>query len=147
MTQVIVNPFLEGSKEVPPEEALKEAKMLLDAANAARSKTSEIKEKAEKARFAKEAALKAEAERLEAEVAATREKLIKTVANIPRADDGSSNRPAPPPLKELDADLAEVLGAGKANASTATYGLVSDFVFAALAITSVFLILQDLSFT
>ena len=118
-------------------------------ASSARSRTSEIKEKAHSARCEKEAALKIEEDRLAAEVEATRVHLVKTVANIPRVSGSSYVRPEPPKIEELDLnpELAEVFGGNKANSPIAVFSLVADFVFAGVAITAALLILQNISST
>ena len=93
-----------------------------------------------------EAALKEEAARLAAEVEAARAQVVKTVASIPKASERSSIRPAAPPIEDLDSDLAEVLGSGNVHSAIGMPSLIADFVCAAVAIASTFLILQEMNF-
>ena len=118
--ETLYNPFLEDSKEVPREEVIAAAKELAKEAATARSRTSEIKEKAYQARSEKEAALKAKADQLAAEVEKARAHLVKTVAGIPKPSDTSYVRPEAPKIEDLDPDLAEVFGSVKASPTMAT---------------------------
>ncbi len=150
MSEMPNNPFLEGSEKIPDEEAQAAAKALAEEAAAVRAKSHEIKEKAAKARVAKEAARKAEIARMDAEIKAARDQLIKTVASIPRASGETIIRPAPPPESEaavLSTGSLETPGSSKNNlldAPVSLPGLICDAVAAAAAITFVFLIFNEM---
>ncbi len=96
MTQIFENPFLEGSEEVPTEEVQTAAIALAEEAIEIRAKASEIKQKAAYERARKEALREAEQAKIDAEIAAAREHLIKTVASIPKVSGQQTLRPAPP---------------------------------------------------
>jgi hypothetical protein len=149
MSEMPNNPFLEGSEEIPDEEVQAAAKALAEEAAAVRARSHEIKEKAAKARTAKEVARKAEMARIEAEIKAAREQVIKTVASIPKASDKPTLRPAPPPTSEaavLSSGSLET-GLGRSNLLEEPVSLLSficDFASAAAAIIFVFLIFKEM---
>ncbi len=144
------NPFLEGSEEISDEEARAAARALAEEAEAVRSRAHEIKEKAAKARAAKEAARKAEIARIEAEIKAAREQVIKTVASIPKASDKPTLRPAPPPTSEaavLSTGTLETAGSGGSKLLEEPVSLLNficDLAAAAAAITFVVLIFKEM---
>lgn len=150
MSQILDNPFIEGSKQVPDEEAQDAARALAEEASVIRARASEIKEKAARARTAKENARKAELMRMEAELAAARAQVIKTVANIPKASDKSTVRPAPPPKSEtLILSSGSVVVSGSKNTSLleepiGILDITLDIVSAAIAVTSAFLIYKGM---
>lgn len=151
MSEISDNPFLEGSEQIPDEEAEAAAKALAEEAAAVRARASEIKEKAAMARIAKEAARSAEIARMEAEVEMARKRLIETVASIPRSDKNSTFRPAPPPASEasvLSSGDAVVSESGKFSSLTGEpVRLVSfmvDAISAAAAVTFTFFIIKGM---
>ena len=150
MSEILNNPFLEGSEKVSDEEAATVVKALAEEAAAARSKAGDIKERAAKARVQKEAARKAELARIDAEIEAARAQVVKTVARIPKASDRTTLRPAPPPTPEtlaLSSGEAVTSGYGKfysLDNDVSLSGLISDAVFAAIAVTFTFLIFLEM---
>ena len=146
------NPFIEGSEEVPEDEAAIAAKALAEEAAAAHARVNEVKEKVAKAKSAKEAALKAESAKLEAKVEAAREQVVKTVASIPKGPDKQTLRPSPPTHKNSPLKLGSPTPSGppgvhSSNTSARLPELIADFAFAAIAITFAFLIFQDINFS
>ena len=148
MSDIHYNPFLEGSEEVSDQEVLAAAKALAEEAAAVRAKTSEIKEKAARARVEKETARKLEQSRIEAEIEAARAQVVKTVASIPKASDRPTIRPAPPKnLETFALGEATSSGAGKfylTNSPAGILSIVLDAVVAAIVVTFTFLIFQDM---
>lgn len=150
MSELLNNPFLEGSEKVSDEEAAIVLKALAEEAAAARSKAGDIKERAAKARVEKEAARKAELARIDAEIEAARAQVIETVARIPKASDKPTLRPAPPPTPEtlvLSSGEAVTSGSGKfysLDNNVSLPSLISDAVFAAIAVTFAFLIFLEM---
>ena len=145
MNDASYNPFLEGSEPVPDEEAVAAAKALYEEAALKRAKTSEIKERAAKARAEKEAARKAEILRVEAEIEAARARLVKTVASIPKRFDRPTIRPVPPDLETVGPGSSIASGSGGFFSSDhSTLNLIADAALAAIAVTFTFLIFNNL---
>lgn len=143
----IYNPFLEGSQQVPEEEAVAAARVLAEEAAAARSKSGEIKEKAAQARAQKEAARQAEIARIDAEVEAARARVIQTVANIPKVSERQNIRPAPPPTPETLVTVSGKVvptGTSSDNPIGSLSSLTVDIAVAAVALVFTFLIFTKL---
>lgn len=150
MSKLLDNPFLEGSEQVSEEEAHAAAEALAKEAAVIRARASEIKEKAAKARVAKEAARKAELIRTEAELAAARAQVIKTVASIPKASNKPTIRPTPPPRSEtlvLSSGSVVTSDSQKTSLLEEPVGILDimlDTASAAVAVTSAFLIFKGM---
>lgn len=149
MSEIPENPFLTGSVEVPAEEVAAAARELAEEAARVREKESEIKEKAALARAQKEALRKAELARIEAEIAATREQVVKAVANIPKASDKPTIRPEPPSPETYapGSTLANYSG-NKIfyflDEDVSLPALVIDAIAAGVAVTFTFLIFMEM---
>lgn len=141
------NPFLEGSTEIPEEEAAAAAQALAEEAASIRLKADEIRERATEARIQKEIARKAEIAKMEAAIEATRVQVIKTVANIPKASERPALRPVPPSLETTGPNSSITSSSGSFfsfDYPVSTLDLATDIALAAIAATFTLLIFNNL---
>jgi len=146
---MIENPFLEGSEEVPPDEVKAAALALAKEAAQARVRASAIRDRAAQARARKEASRKAEMEKINKQILATRNYVMKTVANIPKASERSKLRPAPKNPESYAPGSVVTSGAEGVIAyflddDVSTPTLVMDAAAALVAITFAILILMKI---